>query len=79
MIPARSTANANGSLVVQVAVFSTRERADAAAGKLGASVSPSGRLWRMRMGPFATRAEAEAGLAKAKAAGYRDARIQRAD
>jgi len=70
---------AHGSLAVQVAAFSTKERADAAAAKLGARVSPAGRLWRMRMGPFATRAEAEAALAKAKRAGYSDARIQRAD
>jgi rare lipoprotein A len=62
-----------------VAVFSTRERADSASAKLGAQVSAAGRLWRMKMGPFATRAEAEAALAKARGAGYTDARIQRAD
>ena len=45
----------------------------------GGSVSPSGRFFRVRMGPFATRGQAEAALAKAKAAGYSDARIQRAD
>lgn len=77
--PAPSASAANGSLVVQVAAFSTKERADAAAAKLGAGVSSAGRLWRMRMGPFATRAQAEAALAKAKRAGYSDARIQRAD
>ncbi len=67
------------ALVVQIAAFSTRQRADAAAAKLGASVVPAGRLWRMRLGPFTARAEAEAALAKARAAGYSDARIQRAD
>jgi rare lipoprotein A len=67
------------SLIVQVAAFSTRARADGVAPKLGARVSPAGRLWRVRMGPFGSRAEAEAALAKARAAGYSDARIQRTD
>lgn len=70
---------ATGSSVVQVAAFSTEARAKAAAAKLGGAVVPSGRLWRVRMGPFASPAEAQAALAKAKAAGYSDARIQRAD
>ncbi len=68
-----------GSQVVQVAVFSTRERAETASAKLGGQVSQSGQLWRVRTGPFAAGAQAAAALAKAKAAGYRDARIQRAD
>lgn len=66
-----------GRSIVQVAVFSTRERADAAARALGATIIPAGRLFRMQLGPFATPAEAAAGLAKAKAAGYSDARIVR--
>ena len=70
---------AEGSLVVQVASFSTQERAKAAAGKIDGTVSPAGRFWRLHLGPFATRAQAEAALAKAKTAGYSDARIQRAD
>jgi len=77
--PAAAPAVARGGFVVQVAVFSTRERADSASAKLGAQVSAAGRLWRMKMGPFVTRAEAEAALAKARGAGYTDARIQRAD
>ena len=68
-----------GSLVVQVAAFSTRERAAAASAKIGGQVSQSGRLWRLRMGPFASQPEAASALAKAKSAGYSDARIQRAD
>ena len=68
-----------GSLVVQVAAFSTRERAAAASAKIGGQVSQSGRLWRVRMGPFVSQSEAASALAKAKAAGYSDARIQRAD
>jgi rare lipoprotein A len=68
-----------GQFAVQVAAFSARDRADAAAKKLGAQVVQSGQVWRVRMGPFATQAEAQAALAKAKAAGYSDARIQRTD
>lgn len=67
------------ALVVQVAALSVRQRADAVAAKLGASVSPAGRFWRIRLGPFTSRAAAEAALAKAKGAGYSDARILRAD
>jgi rare lipoprotein A len=68
-----------GKWAVQVAAFSTRDRANAAAAKLGGQVSPAGKLWRVQMGSFATQAQAQAALAKAHAAGYKDARIQRAD
>ena len=68
-----------GSLVVQVAAFSSQASAAALAHKLGAQVSRSGRLWRVRMGPFSTQSQVAAALAKTKAAGYSDARIQRAD
>lgn len=70
---------AKGQWTVQVAAFSSQERANTAASKLGAQVTSSGKLHRVRMGPFASRAEADAALAKAKAGGYSDARIQRAD
>jgi len=70
---------ARGSTVVQVATFSSAERARAAAAKLRGQISPSGRLWRVRLGPFASRGEAAAALGKARTAGYSDARIQRAD
>jgi rare lipoprotein A len=70
---------ASGSFMVQAAAFSSEERAEAAAARLSATVSKPGRFWLMRLGPFATRGEAEAALAKAKAAGYSDARIQRTD
>lgn len=68
-----------GTHVVQVAAFSTRERADAAARKLGGAVSPAGKLWRVRLGPFAASTQATSALEKAKAAGYSDARIQPAN
>ena len=72
-------AAAKGNFAVQVASFSTEERANRAAGKLNGKVVKGGRYWLTRLGPFADRADASAALAKAKAAGYSDARIQRAD
>lgn len=77
--PAAHRPAASGSFIVQIATFSSKERADAAAGKLGAHVGQSGRMWPIRLGPYATRAEADAALVRARGAGYRDARIQRAD
>lgn len=77
--PTSSTAKTRASHVVQVAAFSTRDRADKAARQLGGVVTPAGRLWRVRLGPFTASGEAASALEKAKAAGYRDARIQRAD
>ena len=78
--PARTTKPAaHGKFLVQVGAFSNRENAQSAAAKIGGSVSAAGKLWRVRMGPFGAEAEAKAALAKAKAAGYSDARIQRAD
>ncbi|MBW8755370.1 MAG: SPOR domain-containing protein [Sphingomonadales bacterium] len=70
---------AQGTTIVQVGAFSAQDRAGGIAAKLGGHVSAAGRFWRVRLGPFATRGQAEAALAKAKAAGYSDARIQRAD
>ncbi|MDG2003493.1 MAG: SPOR domain-containing protein [Novosphingobium sp.] len=74
--PARA---ANGRFVVQVAAFSTKSRADAVAAKLGANVSKPGRYWYVRLGPYASTADASGDLARAKAAGYSDARIQKAN
>lgn len=64
-----------GGFVVQAAVFSTAERAERTANSLGGQVTPLGALFRVRTGPFATRAEAEASLAAVRAAGFGDARI----
>jgi rare lipoprotein A len=68
-----------GMLVVQAGAFSVRGRAEEVAARIGGQASMSGRVWRVRSGPYASHAEAEAALAKAKAAGYSEARIQRAD
>jgi rare lipoprotein A len=61
--------------VVQAGAFSTRERAQGVASRIGGSVSSAGKLYRVRTGPFGSRKDAEASLAKVKAAGYGDARI----
>jgi len=68
-----------GSTVVQVGAFSSEANARGLAVKLGGQVSRSGKLWRVRLGPFESRAQAGPALEKAKRAGYSDARIQNAD
>ena len=57
------------------AEFANRANAQALAKKLGGHVSPVGAMFRVRTGPFATRGQAEAALAKVRAAGYSDARV----
>lgn len=66
---------ADGIFVVQAGAFSSRERAQRVADAIAGTVSPAGRLFRVRTGPFATRGEAEASLANVRRAGYTDARI----
>ncbi|MFM5923122.1 MAG: SPOR domain-containing protein [Novosphingobium sp.] len=68
-----------GRYFIQVGAFSSKANADSSAKKVGGSASASGKLWRVRTGPFASEADAKAALAKAKSAGYSDARIQHAD
>jgi rare lipoprotein A len=66
---------AEGRWVVQAATFASNANAKAAAAKLGGVVSPAGKYFRVRTGPFSTRGQAEAALAKVRAAGYSDAKI----
>jgi len=73
------TAAHSGAYVVQVGAFSSEANAARAARQVGGTASPAGKFHRVRIGGFASPAEARAALAKAKAAGYTDARIQRAD
>ena len=77
--PVATPAAQTGKFAVQVGAFSNQANAKAAASKVGGSVSAAGKLWRVRMGPYATAAQAKAALAKARSAGYSDARIQHAD
>lgn len=64
---------------VQVAALSNRANANALATKLGGSAVASGKLWRVRLGPFATSAEAQRGRDGAAHRGYGDAKIVRED
>ena len=68
-----------GRYYIQVGTFSNQVNAKAAAAKTGGTVVQSGKFWRVRMGPYANDALAKAALAKARAAGYSDARIQSAN
>lgn len=75
--PAVRPATVAGKFFVQIGAFSQRGNAEAAARKAGGSLVRAGALWRVRSGPFAAGDEAERGLAKARAAGYANARIVR--
>ena len=66
-----------GKYAVQVAAFSSEGRANVAARSVGGTVTKAGNLWRVRMGPFASDAEAQGALGKAKAKGFRDAVVVR--
>lgn len=65
----------NGKFVVQAAAFSSKANADRLANSIGGFVEKSGQYYRVRKGPFANRGQAEAALAKVRAAGYKDARV----
>ncbi len=68
-----------GGYTVQVAAFGNKSRADALARSIGARVfsDGTGRIWRVRYGPYATDKDAKAGLAQARKRGYSEARILR--
>ena len=77
--PERANLPVSGLYVVQLASFSSKARASALARKLGANVAASsdGRLYRVRLGPFNSAAEAQKGLETAKQRGYPNARVFR--
>ena len=68
-----------GRFVVQVGTFSSAANANSLASRLGGFTDTSGALTRVRMGPFVTRADADAARTKAIAAGYRDATVIRSN
>jgi rare lipoprotein A len=59
--------------------YGNKANANAAVTKTGGAATQSGKFWVVTIGPFASEAQAQAALAKAKGAGYSDARIQRAN
>lgn len=69
--------NAAGSFVVQVAAFGDLRRAEALARRIGATVASAGAVHRVRYGPFATEAEAQAAVGRARTQGQPGAVIQR--
>ena len=73
--PKAAAAPVADGLSVQAGTFANRTNAEATAKKLGGKVAASGKLWRVQLGPFGTRAAAAAGLARAIKAGFGDARI----
>lgn len=64
-----------GDWVVQAGAFSTKSAADGVAKEIGGYVEPVGRLWRVRSGPYESRGQADAALAKVRATGYKAAQV----
>ncbi|WP_390551435.1 SPOR domain-containing protein [Qipengyuania sp. MTN3-11] len=64
-----------GDWIVQAGAFSAKSTAERIAREIGGFVEPVGRLWRVRSGPYATRGQADAALAKVRGAGYRAAQV----
>jgi len=75
---ATAAVSPQGRFIVQVGTFSVADNARRAATRTGGQSVETGRLWRVRVGPFATREQAAAAQARAKAVGFPDARIERA-
>jgi len=73
--PVARSASSTGGSYVQVGAYSSRDRAEKVAQSVGGSVSAAGKVWRVRIATSG-KADAEAALAKARRAGYADARVQ---
>ena len=74
-VPPAPRPAAGGRFLVQVAAFSTETRARDLARSLGGSVQPAGALWRVRLGPFRDRTEAQRARDGAARRGYGDAQV----
>lgn len=66
---------ATGAFVVQIAALSNAGNAQALANNMGGFTKSGGGLYRVQLGPFATRAQAEQARQRVAGAGYPDARI----
>ncbi len=69
------TAPKQGGFLVQVGAYANRASALAVAKRVGGGAVQAGKVWRVRIGQLSDRKEADAALAKARSAGYADARI----
>lgn len=74
----RPEPSVGGQFVIQAAAFSNPDNAAKAAKALGGYVTTTGKVHRVQTGPFTSRGQADAALAKVRAAGYSDARVQTA-
>lgn len=75
--PSVQTSPAAKGTFVQLGAFSSKANANKVAAPVDASVSRSNGLWVDRIGPLADKAEIDAALGKARAAGYGDAIVRR--
>lgn len=75
--PATPNSSEAKGTFVQIGAFSTEDNAKRAAAPLDAGVSKVGKFWVARMGPLSGKAETNAALAKARAAGYGGAMVRR--
>lgn len=66
----------DGKFAVQLGAFSVKDNAEALAKKVQGYVEASGNLALVRVGPYATRGQAEQALAMLRERGYRDALIK---
>jgi len=66
-----------GGLFIQVTAVSSRPKAEEIAELVAGRVEPVGSLWRVRMGPYKSDAEATSALAQVRSYGYQDARLVR--
>lgn len=73
------TVGAGETFAVQVGTFSIRSNADDLAEELGGYVETVGKFALVRIGPYASRGQAEQALAKLRSQGYSDAQIQSLD
>ncbi len=64
-----------GGFFIQVAAVSSRARAEDIAELVAGRIEPAGALWRVRMGPYKSEAEATSALAQVRSQGYQDARL----
>ncbi len=73
--PVPKPAVRTGGYVIQVAALSNREKADQLARQLGGAVSSTGKLFRVRTGPYATEAASRTAMGSIRAKGFADARL----
>ncbi len=64
-----------GLYTVQIASFTSKDRAEALAARVGANIRFAGSAWRVAFGPYTSAGEAHAGVSYAASKGFRDAII----